>query len=146
MRLFRIFVCSILLNTALYAAEPKPIELSTRVMVAHSGGAFNFLIRIEPHAENRAWCLELDGERFYRGSCLPITDGLKEAVYRQVLIGGVPGGVYEARALVCRTVERDILEDGCRDAKRVKITVRVIGGPEDPEIEDRPGPGMGEIP
>lgn len=122
-RLFTILACSLLLNIPTTAA-PKPLELTTRVAFTSAPGAFRFTIRIAPDAGNRAWCIEVDGTNYYRGSCLPIADGLKEAVVRQVMFDGVPGGRYEARAWVCRATIRNLLECPRIGAQKVKIQVQ----------------------
>lgn len=94
-----------------------PVSITTRDHFTTAPATVRLLVRIEPDARNRFWCLEYVGG-IASLSCYELEGERAAALYQRTL-KDLPGGRYVAEARVCR-------DAACEDrvAARVEFEVR----------------------
>jgi len=98
------------IGVALIAAPPEAkIEASPRVQF--EPGEVRFTLTIEPHADNRAYCLVVVESGFDTSSCADL-DGANEPRTRWVTQDNLPAGEYHAYLKIARSgTDRAVLSN-----------------------------------
>lgn len=99
MRVFRIAVCSVLLNVMALAAPP-PISLKVSPFIGRAPQLVRLTVTVEPNEANREVCVVVDGP-VYRSSCYEhVGAGARRTT--TIEFRDLPEGRYGAVAVVGR--------------------------------------------
>ena len=94
-------------STPTFVADESPLEVTVYPRTCGSPCTIRVTVRIERHASNRAFVLELDSWSYFRSSVIPL-DGHDAARIHEREFESLPAGTYEVRVTLMRSPQQRI--------------------------------------